>query len=90
MELKPIFNERADEAGLELPRDYFLGVALEVLDSRFGHADRPIVNRRKPPNPPLAALATPLSGGRQSGYLFHESRRVVARLKALSLMSRTK
>jgi hypothetical protein len=43
MELKTIFKECADEAGHELPRDYFLGVALEVLDSRFGHADRPIV-----------------------------------------------
>jgi hypothetical protein len=43
MELKTVFKECADEAGHELPRDYFFGVALEVLDSRFGHADRPIV-----------------------------------------------
>lgn len=47
-ELKPIFRERSDEAGHELPRDYFLGVALEVVDSRFGHADRSIVNRTSP------------------------------------------
>jgi hypothetical protein len=39
MELKTILRERSDDAGHELPRDYFLGVALEVLDSRFGHAD---------------------------------------------------
>jgi hypothetical protein len=39
MELKTILRERSDRAGHELPRDYFLGVALEVLDSRFGHAD---------------------------------------------------
>jgi hypothetical protein len=43
MELKTIFKERSDEAGHELPRDYFLGVALEVLDSRFGHAEHSIV-----------------------------------------------
>jgi hypothetical protein len=42
MELKTILRERSDEAGYELPRDYFLGVALEVLDSRFGHADHPL------------------------------------------------
>ncbi|MDQ5849246.1 MAG: hypothetical protein M3544_09820 [Pseudomonadota bacterium] len=47
MELKPI-RERSDEAGHELPRDYFLGVALEVLDSRFGHADHSIVTRTSP------------------------------------------
>jgi hypothetical protein len=47
MELKTAFGERSDEAGHELPRDYFLGVALEVLDSRYGHADRPTV----PPDP---------------------------------------
>lgn len=39
MELRTILRERSDDAGHELPRDYFLGVALEVLDSRFGHAD---------------------------------------------------
>jgi hypothetical protein len=39
MELKTILRERSDGAGHQLPRDYFLGVALEVLDSRFGHAD---------------------------------------------------
>lgn len=42
MELKPIFRRRSDEAGLELPRDYFLAVGVEILDSRFGHSDRPV------------------------------------------------
>jgi hypothetical protein len=39
MQLKTILRERSDDAGHGLSRDYFLGVALEVLDSRFGHAD---------------------------------------------------